>query len=198
MPILQLLRGISAAQFAGIVLLFFLPFVTVSCGNMMTIDITGQNFATGGQPSIQGMSPEEFGKQFNPNATTPTTPGSPGATATPGTPQMPGMNQDKGVDQKISALIAWIIAGAGIALSLIAGKAFRAATAVAGVAGVAMLFWLKSDLDSEIGAQLAEARGMVQFSYDFAFWACVVLFITGAATNAYSLMRPADAATTTP
>jgi hypothetical protein len=50
-------RLISPAGFAVVLLLFFLPFVTVSCGNETTLDatFTGIDMAGGGEPDLTGV-----------------------------------------------------------------------------------------------------------------------------------------------
>jgi hypothetical protein len=176
--IIQYLRAISAAQFAGIVILFFMPFVEVSCGNMFTIEISGKQFATGGEISVPQMP------TASPAATPNVTPGIPSAA--------PGQTQDKNIDQKMSALLAWIAAVAGVVVSLIAGRNFRIASAALGGLGVVTMFWLKSDIDKDFSVQLTQAQGILRLDYKFAFWACVILFVTAAATNVYALMRPPD------
>lgn len=177
---MQLIRGISAAQFAGIALLFFLPFVSVSCSNMFVIEISGQDFATGGQVEIPAMP--------NTPTVTPSAPGTPPAAA----PTQGARNQD--IDMKPSALIAWVLAFAGVIVSLIAGKNYRIACAAIGGVGAVMMFWLKSEIDKDFGVQLQQAQGFIQLEYKFAFWACVVLFLTAAATNVFAILRPPDAA----
>lgn len=193
--VIDLIRGISAAQFAGIVLLFFLPFVQVSCsgGNFgqgmnvpsFSIDITGQQLATG-----------DSAEHVREKAGLPDTSATPAPGAPPGA-QMGPMGPGKGgIDQQISALIAWILAGVGLVISLIAGRAFRAGGVLLGIGGAAMLFWLKSEMASSLRVDMAEAQNFIQVSWEFAFWACVVLFITAAGTNIYSLLRPEQAAQT--
>ena len=173
--LIQYLRGISAAQFAGIVILFFMPFVEVSCGNVFTVEISGKQFATGGEIEIPAL-------QAAP-ATTTVTPA-----------PTPGQTQNKNVDQKMSALIAWIAAAAGVVVSLMAGRNFRiGAAALAGI-GTVCMFWLKSDIDKDFSVQLTQAQGILRLDYRFAFWACVILFITAAATNVYALLKPPNGA----
>jgi hypothetical protein len=177
MPLLQLIRGISAAQFAGIALLFFLPFVSVSCSNMFVIEISGQDFATGGKVEIPAM-PER-------PVMTPGTTASPSATTTQG-------SRNQNIDMKPSALIAWVLAFVGVVVSLIAGRMFRIGGAAIGGVGAVAMFWLKSEIDKDFGVQLQQAQGFLQIEYKFAFWACVVLFLTAAATNVFAILRPPD------
>ena len=181
MQIMQYIRAISASQFAGIVLLFFLPFVEVSCGNMFTVEISGQQFATGGQISVPSM----------PNAA-PTA--APSMAPVAGPSAVPNQkNQD--IEPKISAVLAWIAAIAGVVVSLLAGRNFRIAAAALGGLGAAMMFWLKSEIDKDFGVQLVQAQGLIQLDYKFAFWACAILFLTAAGTNIYALMRPPNPGT---
>ena len=192
--VIQYLRAISAAQFAGIVLLFFLPFVEVSCGSMFTVEISGKQFATGGEISVPQMNGPTStgvpGLTISPSATPSTTP-----SATPAAPgAQPGQMQDKNVDQKMSALIAWIAAAVGVVVSLLAGRTYRIASAALGGIGAVTMFWLKSDIDKDFSVQLAQAQNFIQLNYKFAFWACFILFLTAAATNVYALMRPPDGA----
>jgi hypothetical protein len=95
---------------------------------------------------------------------------------------------------KPSALIAWVLAFVGVVVSLIAGKTYRIACAAVGGVGAVMMFWLKSEIDKDFGVQLQQAQGFIQLEYKFAFWACVVLFVTAAATNVFAILRPPDAA----
>ena len=180
---MQFIRGISAAQFAGIVLLFFLPFIEVACspGNIspelqsgeFSIEITGKDLAIGGKPDLK-------------------TPGGGTAPSAPSTQTMPGTSPDKGVDMKTSALAAWILAAVGIVVSLMGGRAVRIGSAAIGFLGAVAMFWLKSEIDADFGRGIEQARGMIRLEYQFAFWACVVLFITAAATNAFAILRPPD------
>lgn len=173
--LIQYVRQISAAQFAGIVLLFFLPFVEVSCGSMFTVDISGQQFATGGKVDVPKM----------PNAPT----AAPQATAAPSSPQ------NGNIDMKPSALIAWIAAAVGVVLSLMLGRVFRIACGALGGIGAVSLFWLKSQVDSDFSAPgMQQLQGMIQVNYKFAFWLCVILFVTATITNVYVLMKPPDTA----
>lgn len=185
--VIQYIRAISAAQFAGIVLLFFLPFVEVSCGTMFTVDISGQQFATGGQIDVPQMNNQNSGipgLTVTPS-TTPTTSTTPSTT--------PGM-QNKGIDPKISAMAAWILAAVGVVLSLMMGRTFRIATAAVGGIGAVLMFWLKSEIDKDLAVQVPQVQGFLQVNYKFAFWACVILFLTAAATNVYMLLKPPDSA----
>jgi hypothetical protein len=173
---MQFIRGISAAQFAGIALLFFLPFIEVSCSNMLTIEITGQQFATGGKVDVS--VPDQSGTpSILPNQTT--------------TPQNRSGSED--VKMKPAALIAWILAFAGVALSLMAGRAMRMASTAVGFLGAVAMFWLKSEIDADFARGIQETQGLIRLEYEFAFWACVFLFITAAATNVFAILRPPDA-----
>jgi hypothetical protein len=174
---MQFIRGISAAQFAGIVLLFFLPFIEVSCSNMLTIEITGQQLATGGKVDVS--VPDQSGSpSILPDQTT--------------TPRSTSGSED--VKMKPSALIAWILAFAGVVVSLMSGRAMRIAATAAGFLGAVAMFWLKSEIDKDFARGIEEARGLIKLDYEFAFWACVFLFITAAATNAFAILRPPDGA----
>jgi hypothetical protein len=175
---MQLIRGISAAQFAGIALLFFLPFVSISCSNMFVIELSGQQFATGGEISIPAMP--------NQPGVAPTVPPAPTGTTTP--------QRTQTIDVEPSAVLAWALAIAGIVVSLMAGKMLRIASAVVGGLGAGAMFWLKSEIDKDFGVQLVQAQGFIQLEYKFAFWACVILFLTAAATNVFAILRPPDAA----
>jgi hypothetical protein len=172
---MQFIRGISAAQFAGIVLLFFLPFVEVSCSNMLTIEITGQQFATGGKVDV--TVPRE------PSVS----PGIPPATAPPA-----NTARGENVEMKPSALVAWALAFIGVVVSLMADRRMRTVAAAAGGLGAIAMFWLKSEIDGDLAGGIEEARGLIRLEYEFAFWACVALFLTAAATNAFAILRPPD------
>jgi hypothetical protein len=174
--LLKFVRQISAAQFAAIVLLFFLPFVEVSCSNMLTIDVTGQQMATGGKVDLP------------PNANFNVTPNTQAAA--------PGQSQNGNVDQQPSALIAWILAVIGIGVSLMAGRTYRMAAAAAGFLGAVCLLWLKSAVEGNFLSgmppdQVAQVRNFVRLDFLFAFWLCLILFLTATATNVYALMKEA-------
>ena len=134
---IQYLRQISAAQFAGVALLFFLPFVEVSCGSMFTIEISGQQFATGSTINVPN----------NPNSPLNITP------SAPGQPTANAAQKPHDIEPKASAILAWIAALAGIAVSLIAGKNFRIASAGLGGLGAIMMFWLKTQIDQDFSVQ---------------------------------------------
>ena len=181
--IIQYIRHISAAQFAGIALLFFLPFLEVSCSNYFVIEISGQQFATGGKVTVPNMP--------NTGTTAPTVapgvpvPGSPNAT--------PNQQAPKDIEPHLSAILAWIAAIAGVVVSLMAGRIFRIVCAALGGVGAAMLLWLKSEVMGDMGPDAAQVQAFIQINWKFAFWACVILFITAAGTNIYVLMRPPNA-----
>ncbi len=97
------------------------------------------------------------------------------------------------IEPHITAIIAWLAAIAGVVVSLLAGRTFRIVCAALGAVGAASLFWLKSDIMGDMGPDMAQVQAFIQIKWQFAFWACVILFITAAGTNIYVLMRPPNA-----
>ena len=92
-----------------------------------------------------------------------------------------GQARRETVEREPSATFALAAAGAGALLSLVPGLAARLICAAAGIGGVALLLYLKSIIDDELSRQ---GQGLIQVSYEFAFWGAVFLFAAAAATNA--------------
>lgn len=113
-------RSISGSLFAAIVLLFFMPFFSVSCGSSTVVEITGMQAATGHPPpefrnpidgSIERMDPQ---------------PGDPTAQAALG------------------------VAVAGVVLSVVGGTLLCVLRAALGGVGAGLLLYIKADFDRQI------------------------------------------------
>lgn len=191
-------RFVSPALFAVVVICFFLPFVTIACGEAgqgAVEEIAGE---FGETPPPGGGIPEDgqiadftgwqlvVGDQDELEATeAPTdTDAAPGAV-----PGQPGDVRDS----QPFAIAAFAIAVLGIALSWLALWIGPVAGSLLGIAGVVVLFLLKGSVEGLIPA--AGGFQLLEFRWEIGFWIAMAAFGLAAAWSLYRLLTEARLAT---
>ncbi|GAB4388736.1 MAG: hypothetical protein Kow0025_09830 [Thermodesulfovibrionales bacterium] len=91
--------------------------------------------------------------------------------------QTPSMYGEKTKSEKIDpeppAIAAFVLAIAGLALSLTRSKKGSLFSSAASFGGLVALLWLKADLDNDA---LKSGQGIIQLEYSMGYWLSVILF----------------------
>jgi len=147
-------KKFSPALFALIIILFFLPFLTVNCSGTKVANLTGIQLVTGTTVS----QPSTFDQT---NST-----------------------QKEGSEPW--AIVAFVLAFIGLALSFL--KSFRSAIApaIVGAFGAISLLLLKMRIDNEVFTQ---GQGSLQAEYQAGFWLVFLCFILASIINAFIFSR---------
>ncbi|GIV98136.1 MAG: hypothetical protein KatS3mg057_2793 [Herpetosiphonaceae bacterium] len=152
------LRAIPASLYALIFMLFFLPFVTVSCA--------------GQEVSYSGI--DLMREDVNIDATR-------WVVRT----VMPEV-EPSSTSTRAPAILAFVAAVGGFIASLLPMKAGRIAAAVTGVAGGGALMLLRFGIERQ--ARTSGLEHMIGVSYEFGYWGALVLFLVAAALGALVLV----------
>ena len=145
---MEQLKKISPAFYGIIILLFFLPFVNLSCSGQTVMSITGFQLITGKDYVDNNMN--MFGQMQNNQNSEP-----------------------KGVEPQPLALLALLAAVAGLALSLIKKKPISLLNLIVSALGVVLLILLKISLDGD--AQLS-GQEMLKLEYKAGYWLSLLIF----------------------
>lgn len=144
------IKKLSPAVFVLIILCFFLPFVNLSCGGQTIMSLSGFQLITGAK-----VSPADnlFGgfKQEE-------------------------FDEKERVDPQPMAILAFIMALAGLGLSFIKRKKLAIITVIVSALGLIFLILLKVNMDgeSDLGAQY-----IITLDYQFGYWFSLLLFAAG-------------------
>ena len=144
------LKKFSPAFYGTIVLLFFLPFVNLSCSGQTIMSLSGFQLITGSEYKANSM----FGE---------TTEGE--------------VKENKEIESQPLALLALVAAVIALGFSFFRKRFIALANIVISVLGVVFLLLLKFNLDSD--AELS-GQNMITLDYQFAYWLCIILFIAAA------------------
>ena len=144
------LKKFSPAFYGIIILLFFLPFVNLSCSGQTIMSLSGFQLITGSEYKANSM----FGE---------TTEGE--------------VKENKEIKSQPLALFALLTAVIALSSSFFKKRIIALVNIVVSVLGVVFLFLLKFNLDSD--AELS-GQNMITLEYQFAFWLCIILFIAAA------------------
>jgi hypothetical protein len=90
-----------------------------------------------------------------------------------------GSSSENAIDPQPLAIVALVAAVAGVVSGFI-WKRKAIARVILGVAGAALLIALKFKLDGDISR---EGQGYLQISYQFGYWAAIIVFVAAAAVN---------------
>lgn len=153
--IINEIKKFSPVVFVFVIICFFLPFVSFSCGGEKIITLSGVQLVTG---------------------TTVEEPSSPGDMF--GRPQ----RESERVDPEPLAIIALVITIAGLGLSFIKNRKGAIAPAIAGGAAAISFLAMKYKIDREV---LREAEGALQAEYNFGFWLAFLLLILAVVLNLF-------------
>lgn len=149
------IKKLSPAAFAVIIICFFLPFVSITCGGQSVMTLTGIKLITGAEYKAQNM----FDQQTMMDDT------------------MGMKKEQENIDPQPMALLALLMAVAGAGLSFIRKKMTAIICAVVSVLGAVFLLLLKASLDGDIPS---EAEMVVSIEYQFGYWLALLLFIAEA------------------
>ena len=149
-------KKFSPAFYGAIVILFFLPFVNLSCGGQTIMSITGFQLITGTEIKASGM----FGGEMNTTSET-------------------DVDQKKEVESQPLALFAFVAAIIGLIISFFKMRIPALINIVVSVSGVVFLLLLKVSLDGNPELNVS-GQNVITLDYQFAYWISIILFIVGA------------------
>jgi hypothetical protein len=156
---MDLLKNFSPAAFVIIIFCFFLPFVNITCGGQTVVSLTGIKLVTGTEIKPQGI----FDQKNMPD--------------NPAEQQKDKFKMDENIDSQPMALLALIMAAAGLALSFIRKKITTLIGMIASILGAAFMLLLKANLDGDLPS---EAQMVVDIEFLFWYWLALIMFIAGA------------------
>jgi len=149
-------KKFSPAFYVVIVILFFLPFVNLSCGGQTIMSVTGFQLITGTEVNPTGM----FGGEMNSSDELNT-------------------DQKKEIESQPLALFAFVAAIIGLIISFFKMRITAISNIVVSVAGVVFLLLLKVSLDGDANLNVS-GQNVITLDYHFAYWLSIILFIIGA------------------
>jgi len=149
-------KKFSPAFYVVIVILFFLPFVNLSCGGQTIMSVTGFQLITGTEVNPTGM----FGGEMNSSDELNT-------------------DQKKEIESQPLALFAFVAAIIGLIISFFKMRITAISNIVVSVAGVVFLLLLKVSLDGDADLNVS-GQNVITLDYQFAYWLSIILFIIGA------------------
>jgi len=149
-------KKFSPAFYVVIVILFFLPFVNLSCGGQTIMSVTGFQLITGTEVNPTGM----FGGEMNSSDELNT-------------------DQKKEIESQPLALFAFVAAIIGLIISFFKMRITAITNIVVSVAGVVFLLLLKVSLDGDADLNVS-GQNVITLDYQFAYWLSIILFIIGA------------------
>jgi hypothetical protein len=148
-------KKFSPAFYGVIVLLFFLPFVNLSCGGQTIMSITGFQLITGTEVKASGM----FGEMNSDDEL--------------------NTDQKKEIESQPLALFAFLAALIGLIVSFFKKRIPALINIVISIAGVVFLLLLKVSLDGDADLNVS-GQNVITLDYQFAYWFSIILFIAGA------------------
>lgn len=148
-------KKFSPAFYGVIILLFFLPFVNLSCSGQTIMSLTGFQLITGAEYSEANMFGENMFGNTNKSE----------------------MKNNREIESQPLALFAFIMAVAGLIISLNKKKLMYLICLIISALGAVFLFLLKLNIDSdaELGGQ-----GIIKLEYQAGYWLSLLLFIATA------------------
>jgi len=149
------LKKFSPAFYGVIVILFFLPFVNLSCGGQTIMSVTGFQLITGTEVKASGMFGEmNSADEFN-------------------------TDEKKEIESQPLALFTFLAALIGLVISFFKIRITAISNIVVSVAGVVFLLLLKVSLDGDADLNVS-GQNVITLDYQFAYWFSIILFIAGA------------------
>ena len=145
-------KKFSPAFYGVIVILFFLPFVNLSCGGQTIMSLTGFQLMTGTEYQPANMFGGEMGGEIKEN---------------------------KKIDAQPLALLAFIATVLGLALAFVKIRAIALGNIIISVAGVVFLILLKINMDADAELNVP-GQNVLTLDYQFAYWLSIILFIAAA------------------
>lgn len=145
-------KKFSPAFYGVIVILFFLPFVNLSCGGQTIMSLTGFQLITGTEYQPASMFGETTGAE---------------------------VKEDKKIDAQPLALFAFAAAIIGLVLAFIKIRLVALADIIVSAAGAVFLILLKINMDADAELNIP-GQNVLTLDYQFAYWFSIILFIAGA------------------
>ncbi len=149
-------KKFSPAIYVVIVILFFMPFVNLSCGGQTIMSISGFQLITGTEVTPTGM----FGGEMNSSDELNT-------------------DEKKEIESQPLALLAFVAAIIGFVISFFKMRMTALSNIVVSAAGVVFLLLLKVSLDGNPDLNVS-GQNVITLDYQFAYWLSIILFIVGA------------------
>jgi hypothetical protein len=149
-------KKFSPAFYGVILILFFLPFVNLSCGGQTIMSVTGFQLITGTEVNATGMFGGEMSSSDELNT-----------------------DQKKEIESQPLALFAFVAAIIGLIISFFKMRITAISNIVVSVAGVVFLLLLKVSLDGDADLNVS-GQNVITLDYQFAYWLSIILFIIGA------------------
>jgi hypothetical protein len=148
-------KKFSPAFYGVIVLLFFLPFVNLSCGGQTIMSVSGFQLITGTEVKASGM----FGEMNSADEL--------------------NTDEKKEIESQPLALIAFLAALIGLIISFFKKRITALSSIVVSSSGVVFLLLLKVSLDGNPELNVS-GQNVITLDYQFAYWLSIILFIGGA------------------
>ena len=149
---MESLKKFSPAFYGVIILLFFLPFVNLSCSGQTIMSLSGFQLITGADYKANSM----FGETSTSEA-----------------------KADEKVDSQPLALFALLAAVIALAISFVKIRMMSLVNIVLSTLGAIFLILLKINVDSDVKLKLS-AQAVITLDYQFAYWLSIILFIVAA------------------
>ena len=186
-------RKFSPGLFGIIVILFFLPFVAVTCSGTEMFTLKGLDLVTGTEITEDEIRDSEIGEQL-----TQFEEGFGGETTE-------SSGEPTKIDMQIFAVLALIAAVVGLITGfLLKGRRGALAAAISGVVGALSLLILRSTFEVEATGDAAEQAGtaeqigdVVGYDWKLGWTLAFVLFLIAAVVQGMYLMRGRGATSTT-
>lgn len=145
-------KKFSPAFYGVIILLFFLPFVNLSCSGQTVMSLTGFQLITGAEYSNANMFGQDmFGRN-----------------------QKTGMKDNREIQSQPLALLAFIMAIAGLIVSLNKKKLMYLFSFIISLLGAVFLLLLKMNIDGDIELS---GQNMIKLEYQAGYWLSLIVFI---------------------
>jgi hypothetical protein len=152
---MEQLKKISPAFYGVIILLFFLPFVNLSCSGQTIMSLSGYQLITGAEYSGQNMFGQDMSGGIN-NAKT---------------------KEKREIDAQPLALFALLAAIVGLAVSFIRKKFTALLNLIISGLGAIFLILLKFNMDSDVKLS---GQGVITLDYQAGYWLTILIFICSA------------------
>lgn len=149
-------KKFSPAIYVVIVILFFMPFVNLSCGGQTIMSISGFQLITGTEVDAKGM----FGGEMN-------------------SADEMSTDEKKEIESQPLALFAFVAAIIALIVSFFKMRIPALVNIVVSIAGVVFLLLLKVSLDGDADLNVS-GQNVITLDYQFAYWLSIILFIVGA------------------
>lgn len=144
------LKKFSPGFYGIIILLFFLPFVNLSCSGQTIMSLSGFQLITGADYQPNNMFGESMGTETK---------------------------ADEKVDSQPLALFALLAAIIALAISFVKMRTMSLVNIVMSILGAIFLILLKINMDGDVKLS---GQAVITLDYQFAYWLSIILFLAAA------------------